>query len=154
VRLSDDHAFEQRTATVLAILDDLGPPRIDDSGKRSAVRWLESELDVPEAPIDAEVRFRYLEWWSRNGRAWLLDKYQYDCFDRRHGSRFAYHRHGLAGRADILHIHCEPARDRSRAPHYRSYEVDLLEAHEEFAELYLGGRSIDCAGLRPLRPDD
>lgn len=36
---------------------------------------------------------------------------------------------------------------------FRAYEVDLLEAHEEFAALYASGRAFDCAGLRPLHLD-
>jgi len=49
-----------------------------------------------------------------------------------------------------------PFEQRTATPparHFRAYEVDLLEAHEEFAALYASGRAIDCAGLRPLRVD-
>ncbi len=162
VRLRDDHAFEQRKATILAVLDDLAPASVDDSGRREEVRRFQVELDareassaaVPEASPAAQARFRYLEWWSRDGRGWRLAKYQYDYFDRVRGGRLAYHRHDLAGGSDILHVHCEPSGRPRAAPHFRSYEVDLLEAHGEFAGLYLGGRTIDCTGLRPLRLGD
>lgn len=154
MRLRDDHAFEQRKATVLAVLDDLAPASVDDSGRRAEVRRFRVELDVPEAPSAAEARFRYLEWWARDGRGWRLAKYQYDYFDRVRGGRLAYHRHDLAGGSDVFHVHCERSGRPRAARHFRSYEVDLLEAHEEFAGLYLGGRTIDCTGLRPLRPAD
>lgn len=151
--LRDDHAFEQRTATILAILDDFGPVRDEDTGKQEDVRRFEVEVDSPEAPLAVQARFRYLEWWSRDGRGWRLVRYQYDSFDRVHRSRLAYHRHDLAGEPDLLHIHCEPSRKPPSARHFRAYEVDLLEAHEEFAALYVSGRAIDCAGLRPLHVD-
>ena len=151
--LRDDHAFEQRTATILAILDDLGSPSLDDTGKADALRRFHVEVDIGEAPLAIQARFRYLEWWSRDGRGWRLTKYQYDYFDRVHRSRLAYHRHHLAGEPDVLHIHCEPSGKPPSARHFRAYEVDLLEAHEEFAALYVSGRATDCAGLRPLRVD-
>lgn len=151
VRLRDDHGFEQHKAMVSAILDDLGDIRVEASGKRDSTRRFEIEVDAPRPPLTARARFRYLEWWSRDGRGWQLGRYQYDYFDRvRHG-RLAYHRHNLPGAADILHSHCEPPDRPSLAPHFRAYDVDLLEAHEEFATLYASGRRIDCAGLRPLQ---
>lgn len=150
VRLRDDHAFEQRKATVTAILDDLAPISHDDGGKFEDIRRLEIELETPDPPLAARARFRYLEWWSRDGRGWRLAKYQYDYFDLIHRSRLAYHRHNLPGAADIPHSHCEPPGRSPSASHFRAYEVDLLEAHEEFAALYASDRVLDCAGLRPL----
>jgi hypothetical protein len=151
VKLRDDHAFEQRKATVAAILDDLGPIRVQDSGKLEEIRRFEVALDAPEPPLDVLARFRYLEWWIRDGRGWRLAKYQYDYFDLVHRSRLAYHRHDLPGRANILHSHCQPADRPLSAQHFRAYEVELLESHEEFAALYASGRDIDCASLRPLQ---
>jgi hypothetical protein len=153
VKLRDDHAFEQRKATLSAILDDLGDVRIEDAGKRDSLRHLEGEVDAPRAPFAARARFRYVEWWSRDGLGWRLVKYRYDYLDRVQGGRLAYHRHGLAGQSDLTHIHCEPPGKSPTTPPFRSYEVDLLEAHEEFAELYASGRALDCAGLRPLHFD-
>ncbi|MBI2763989.1 MAG: hypothetical protein HYX54_09645 [Chloroflexi bacterium] len=73
MRLRDDHAFEQRKATIIAILDRLGDVTSDDTGNPSI-------------------------------------------------------------------------------SHFRSYDVDLFEAHEEFAMSYASETAIDCTGLRPLRP--
>jgi len=151
VRLRDDHAFEQRKSTVSAILDDLAPISHDDGGKLDDVRRLEFELETPDPPLDGRARFRYLEWWRREGRGWRLIKYQYDYVDVITRSRLAYHRHDLPGAPDTFHSHCEPPGRPSSVPHFRAYEVDLLEAHEEFAALFASGRTIDCAGLRPLR---
>ena len=150
VRLRDNHAFEQRKATVSAILDDLAPISHDDGGKLDDVRRLEMELETPDPPLAVRARFRYLEWWCRDGRGWRLVKYQYDYVDVINRSRLAYHRHDLPGAPDMLHSHCKPAGRPSSASHFRAYEVDLLEAHEEFAAVYASGRAIDCAGLRPL----
>lgn len=152
MRLRDDHAFEQRKATLSVILDDLGDVHVEDTGKRDSVRRLEVEVDAPRAPFAARARFRYVEWWDRDGRGWRLVKHQYDYLDRVHRGRLAYHRHDLSGEPDLPHIHCEPSGKPPSAPHFRSYEVDLLEAHEEFAALYASGRAIDCAGLRPIHP--
>ena len=151
MRLRDDHAFEQRKATVAAILDDLGPIRDEDSGKRDEVRRFEIALDAPEPQLVVRARFRYLEWWNRDGRGWRLAKYQYDYIDLIEGSRLAYHRHDLPGDANRPHAHCKPPDRPPRTSHYRAYEVDLLEAHEEFVSLYSSGRPVNCAGLRPLR---
>ncbi|MGZ8761178.1 MAG: hypothetical protein ACXWXV_11505 [Aeromicrobium sp.] len=151
MRLRDDHAFEQHKARVSAILDDLGDIRVEDSAKRATIRRFEIEADAPRPPLTARVRFRYLEWWSRDGRGWQLGRYQYDYFDRVERGRLAYHRHNLPGAPDLHHVHCEPSGGRPLARHFRAYEVDLLEAHEEFAALYASGRAIDCAGLRPLQ---
>ncbi len=153
MRLGDDHAFEQRKATVLAVLDDFGPPHYEDTGRLEAMRLFEVDVDAPEAPLPVRARFRYLEWWSRDGRGWQLVKYQYDYVDRVGRSRLAYHRHDLADQPDIPHMHCESSGKPASAPQFRSYEVDLLEAHEEFAALYLGDRGVDCARLRPLHID-
>ena len=153
VTLRDDHAFEQRKATILAILDGLGSPSLEDTGRADALLRFRVEVDIAEAPSSTDARFRYLEWWSRDGRGWRLVRYQYDYFDRVHRSRLAYHRHDLAGKPELLHIHCEPSGRPPSARHFRAYEVDLLEAHDEFAALYASGRAIDCAGLRPLRVD-
>ena len=55
--LRDDHAFEQRTATTLAILDDLGSPSLDDTGKADALRRFHVEVDIGEAPLAIQARF-------------------------------------------------------------------------------------------------
>jgi len=101
---------------------------------------------APAAPS----RFRYLEWWSRDGRGWRLVRYQYDYFDRAHRSRLAYHRHDLAGEPDLLHIHCEPSGKPPSARHFRAYEVDLLEAHEGDLELKEGKVMIKGAADRAV----
>ncbi len=150
VRLRDDHAFERHKARIAAILDDLGDIRVEDSGRRDSIRRFEIEVDAPRPPLTARARFRYLEWWSRDGGGWQRGRYTYDCFDRVHGGRLAYHRHDRPGLPDGHHIHCEPSRGRTQARHFRAYEVDLLEAHDEFAVLYANGGTIDCTGLRPL----
>jgi len=150
VRLRDDDAFEQHKARVSTILDDLGDVHVEDSGRRGSTRRFDAEVDAPRLPLIARARFRYLEWWSRDGAGWRIAKYQYDYIDLIVGSRLAYHRHDLAGEADIVHIHCKPPGRPSSSPHFRAYEVDLREAHDEFAAVYASGRAIDCAGLRPL----
>jgi hypothetical protein len=151
MRLRDDHAFEQHKARVSAILDDLGDVRVEDSGRRDSTRHFEAEVEAPRPPLTARARFRYLEWWVRDGHGWRRTKYQYDYIDLiEPGGRLAYHRHDLPGAQDVLHSHCKAAGIPPPVPHFRAYEVDLLEAHEEFAAVYASGRAIECAGLRPL----
>lgn len=150
MRVRDSHAFEQRKSTIESILDSLGDVRVEGFGKRDRTRGLEIQVDSPRPPMAAEARFRYLEWWGQDERGWRLVKYQYDYIDLVRRSRLAYHRHDLLGAADSLHSHCEPSPGRRLVRHFRAYEVDLLEAHEEFAVLYASGQPIDCAGLRQL----
>ncbi len=128
----------------------VGDVRQDDTGRRGTPRRLEVEVDAPRPPLAAQASFRYLEWWSRDGRGWFLVRYQYDYLDRFLGGRLAYHRHDLADQPDIPHMHCMPTGRPPTVRHFRSYEVDLIESHEEFAALYLGDRGVDCVGLRPL----
>ncbi len=150
MRLRDDHAFEQRTATIRAVLDDIAPISHEDSGKFQDGRRLEIDLVMPDPPLVARGRFRYVEWWSREGRGWRLVKYQYDYIDVMNRSRLAYHHHDLPGAPDSIHSHCKSSGRPSSMSHFRAYEVDLLEVHEEFAAVYASGRAIDCTGLRPL----
>jgi hypothetical protein len=104
----------------------------------------------------AEASFRYKEWWGRDGHGWRLDKYRYDYVDRLRGGRLAYHYHDLPGRRAVLHAHCEsPAASADVAgsvavSHFRAFDVDLLEAHDEFVTLFASDTPIDCTGLRPL----
>lgn len=150
VRLRDDHAFEQRKATTMAVVDDVGPPAFEDSGRRSTVRRLEIEAHAGGASGEAEATFRYAEWWRRDGRGWRLDKYRYDYVDHVRGGRLAYHLHDLPGTHAATHAHCGSSAGSAAVAHFRAYEVDLLEAHDEFVTLFASGTPIDCSGLRPL----
>jgi len=154
VRGADDHAFEQRKATILAILDDDGDVTVEDGGKGVAVRSLEFALDGPRRPLPTLARFRYGEIHRREGDAWILADYRYEYLDVEHGGRVAYHWHDLPGRVGVHHLHCRPPTGRPTMSHFRSYAVDLLEAHDEFIRSYAAGTPIDCSSLRPLRPDD
>ncbi len=152
MRLRDDHAFEQRKATIVAILDRLGDVTIDDTGKSAPGRAIRFALDAPRRPLSALGRFRYREVFRRDGDGWILMSYTYDYLDLERGGRRAYHWHDLPGRSGVFHEHCRPPGDRPSISHFRSYDVDLFEAHEEFAMSYASETAIDCAGLRPLRP--
>lgn len=152
MRLRDDHAFEQRKATIIAILDDDGDVTIDDTGKADPERAMLFELEAPGHYLAAEGRFRYREVFRRDGDGWVLISYIYDYLDLERGGRRAYHWHDLPGRSGVFHEHCRPPSGRPSISHFRSYDVDLFEAHEEFAMSYASETSIDCMGLRPLRP--
>ncbi|MBA3876444.1 MAG: hypothetical protein C0498_05825 [Anaerolinea sp.] len=151
VRLRDDHAFEQRKATIIAILDDDGDVTIHDTGRVAPERAIRFELDAPEHGLAATGRFRYGEVFRRDGDGWILESYTYDYIDLERGGRRAYHRHDLPGRSSVFHEHCRPPGGRPSISHFRSYDVDLIEAHEEFAMSYASETAIDCTGLRPLR---
>ena len=154
MRLRDDHAFEQRKATIVAILDDDGDVTVADTGKAAPERAIRFELDAPRRPLAALGRFRYRETFSRDAAGWMLSSYAYDYLDLERGGRRAYHRHDLPGRHAVLHEHCRPPAGRPSVSHFRAYQVDLLEAHDEFARLFASETPIDCTGLRPLRPGD
>ena len=152
MRLRDDHAFEQRKATIVAVLDDDGDVLLADTGKAAPERAVRFELAAPRHPLAELGRFRYGEVFHRDGAGWVLTSYTYDYLDLEHGGRLAYHWHPLPGGPAVHHLHCRPPVGRPSVSHFRAYEVDLLEAHEEFARLFASGTPIDCTGLRPLRP--
>lgn len=144
------HRFEQRKTTVLTVLDRLGDLELVDSGRGRRDRLLRYELQAPGQGLATEATFIYAEWYQRIARGWRLTRYQYDYLDRRHGGRLGYHWHAVARRRGIYHAHCEQRLGTPSARHFRAYEVDLLEAHDEFARLYAADETIDCSGLRPL----
>lgn len=144
------HRFEQRRASVLAILDHLGDVEVIDSGRGRRYRLLRFEVAAPGLGLAIEGTFIYAEWYQRVTRGWRLTRYHYDYLDRRHGGRLGYHWHSLTRRSPVFHAHCEHRLGVRTVDHYRAYEVDLLEAHQEFARLYARGESISCSGFRPL----
>ncbi|MBA3587691.1 MAG: hypothetical protein H0W41_08650 [Chloroflexi bacterium] len=79
-----------------------------------------------------------------------MTRYQYDYIDRLMGGRLAYHWHPVTRRNAVHHAHCEQILGAASVSHYRWYDIDLLEAHDEFARRYASEESIDCSDLRPL----
>jgi hypothetical protein len=144
------HRFEQRKTTILKALDNLGEVALVDSGRGRRDRQLRFVVAAPGHELADEAAFTYTEWYRRVARGWQLTRYQYDYLDRRKGARLAYHWHALARRPPIYHAHCEERLGLATHPHYRAYELDLLEAHEEFANLYAADEAVDCSTLRPL----
>ncbi len=111
---------------------------------------MEFEVDAPRVPLSASARVRYAEVFRADDLGWYLDKYHYDYLDFLRGGRFAYHRHDVGGQAAVFHIHCEPTGGSAAEKHHRAYEVDLLEAHDEFVERYVSDKPVDCRGERAL----
>lgn len=144
------HRFEQRKATIGTVLDHLGEVRLVDSGREKRGRLLRLELHAPGHGLPVQGTFIYAEWYRRVAQGWRLTRYQYDYLDRRLGGRLGYHWHTLTRRSAAYHAHCEQVLGTPTVQHYRSYEVDLLEAHEEFVRRYAADEPIDCSGLRPL----
>jgi len=144
------HRFEQRKTTVLTVLDHLGDVQLVDSGRARRNRLLRFEVRAPGIGLPTDGTFIYAEWYQRVARGWRLRRYQYDYLDRRRGGRLGYHWHSVFRRRAVYHAHCEDALGIASIDHYRSYDVDLLEAHDEFVGLYAANDPIDCAGLRPL----
>jgi hypothetical protein len=144
------HRFEQRKTTILTLLDHLGEVELIDSGRGRRARRLRFLVAAPGSGLPDLAAFIYAEWYHRVSSGWRLTRYQYEYIDRRRGGRFAYHWHALRRRDPIHHAHCEERLGAAASPHYRSYELSLLEAHEEFATLYAADASIDCSALRPL----
>lgn len=144
------HRFEQRKTTIRTFLDHLGETELADSGRGKRDRLLRFEVRAPGHELPAQATFIYAEWYLRVARGWRLTRYQYDYLDRRLGGRLGYHWHVLVGRRAAHHGHCEQVLGAPAVQHYRAYEVDLLEAHEEFVRLYAGDQPIDCSDLRPL----
>lgn len=152
MRVRDNHAFEQRKATIITILGNVGELNIDDSGRRGSDRRFAVQVDAPGDGFPSLALFDYHEWFVNVDDGWRIDRYHYDFIDRVQGGRLAYHLHEVGAERRRAHVHCEPAAGKPSISHFRAYEVDLLEAHEEFLGLFASGTPIDCSGLRPLRP--
>jgi hypothetical protein len=144
------HRFVQRIATVVAILDAVGDLDLtDDTRRKGRARHLMFEANAPAVGLQAAT-FRYEEWWDHSRTRYLLSRYHYGYWDPANGGMLAYHWHAIRGRNPIYHAHCQPPAGSSAGPHFRYYQMDLLEAHEEFVRLYAADRLIECSGLRPL----
>jgi hypothetical protein len=154
VRVLDNHAFEQRKATITTILGNVGELSIDDSGRGGSDRRFAVQVDVPGDGYPSLALFDYHEWFVNADDGWRIDRYHYDFIDRVQGGRLAYHLHEISPERRRAHVHCEPAAGMPSISHFRAYEVDLLEAHAEFLGIFASGTPIDCSGLRPLRSSD
>lgn len=144
------HRFEQRKTSIIASLDHLGELEVADSGRLRRNRLLRFELRAPGLALPEQALFVYSEWYARVPQGWRISRYHYDYLDRRAGSRLGYHWHPVTRRSPVHHAHCEETLGLPAADHYRWYEIDLLEAHDEFVYRYASEERIDCSGLRRL----
>ena len=145
MRTFDDHALEQRKATLVAKLDDLGDVTVDDIGALTGARRLDVVVAAPGLGLQPIVEFAYSEIFSRGARRrWSLVRYVYEYREQPGPGRRAYHWHD-----DRFHAHCVDRVWPERDHHFRATEVDLFEAHEEFVRLYASGARVSCDDLRP-----
>jgi hypothetical protein len=152
IRLSRQQ-FNQRAAQMTARFDRLGETELQDNGEKRKARRLTWIIRSPSSEwLLAE--FRYSEWYRRSGADWHMTKYHYDFFDRSHGGRRAYHCHDLPPARAVPHAHCEVPIGYKTADHFRYFELDLIEAHEEFERTYAADDGVSCAGLLELRRGD
>lgn len=147
----DHHAFEQRKARIISIVDQLGDVDAEDAGRHGQRRQMVVKVGAPDDGRPLEATFKYAEVYRLDGRRWRLVEYSYEYLDRTRGKRFAYHYHDLGRHRSVYHAHCVRAEGRTSVSHFRAYEVDLLEAHAIFEQSYVSGRPIDCFGLHSLR---
>ena len=145
MRALDDHAFEQRKATLIAKLDDLGDVNSDDSGARTETRRLELVAAVPGGGLEALAELDYVEFFRRTpaGR-WVPVRYAYEYREQPGPGRRAYHWHD-----ERFHAHCVDRGRPQRDHHFRATEVDVFEAHDEFVRIYAAGEPVTCDDLRP-----
>lgn len=144
------HRFEQRKTTIIAMLDHLGDLKVVDEGRKRGNRLLRFEVRAPGHGLADHALFVYSEWYARVPRGWRISRHQYDFVDRRAGGRLGYHWHPVTARRAVHHAHCEERLGAPKVTHYRWYEIDLLEAHDEFVRRYASEQRIDCSGLLPL----
>lgn len=144
------HRFEKRIAFTSSILNATGQLRFEDVGRKSRQRYVRFDVEAPGASLAPLARFKYEEWYERDQTGWRLSRYHYDYLDQVRAGRLGYHWHRLNGREPVHHAHCEQPDHGPADPHYRFYEMDLLEAHEEFVRLYASEGAVDCSSLRPL----
>ncbi|MBI2324522.1 MAG: hypothetical protein HYU87_06135 [Chloroflexi bacterium] len=106
-------------------------------------------MTAPGYGLPTAATFGYREVFKvRGGLKWELVLYGYEYRAVGRGRR-AYHFHDQR-----YHAHCVDPREPARDHHYRSPEVDLFEAHDEFRLLYLSGASVTCDDLRPTLPEE
>lgn len=121
---------------------------VEDGGSRKEVRDVRLRVIAPGAGLAAIAAIDLREVFRRAGSsAWELVLYSYEYRERPGPGRRAYHLHG--GR---FHAHCVDPAAPSRDHHFRATEVDVFEAHAEFARLYLSAVRVTCDDLRAALP--
>lgn len=149
MRSLDDRAFSQRKATLVAKLDDLGDVTVDDIGSRTGHRRLDLVAIAPGGEVTPLAEFSYRERFVRSARGrWELARYAYEYRELPGPGRRAYHFHD-----DHFHAHCFDERRPDRDHHFRAAEVDVFEAHDEFARIYVSAEKATCEDLSPALGD-
>lgn len=141
----DDHQVEQRKVTIVSKLESLGDVTVSDVPRARRRRLIEVHADAPGADLPTLASFDYRELFERHIGKWHLQAYAYEYLDRDHGGRRAHHWHD-----ESFHAHCVDPRRKRRGHQYRAAPIDVFEAHDEFAHIYLSGEEISCDDLRPL----
>ena len=142
----DEHGFEQRRATIVAMLDRVGETEVLDEGADDDERVLTATARAPLDPPYQLGSFEYVEVYARGEQGrWELTEYAYELQQRPPPGRRAFHWHDPWAH----HFHCLDPRSPERDHHYRGYELDLFEAHRELLRIYASA-TIDCSGLHPL----
>lgn len=100
--------------------------------------------NAPGADLPTLASFEYREAFERQQEKWHLLAYTYEYLDRGHAGRRAYHWHDAS-----FHAHCVDPRTPRRDHHFRAPPIDVFEAHDEFARIYLSGEQVTCDDLRP-----
>ncbi len=115
---------------------------------RTGIREIRVVGTAPGYGLPPAATFDYREAYrAARGTGWdlVLYSYEYRTID---GGRRAYHLHDQR-----FHAHCVDPRDPERDHHYRSPEIDLFEAHDEFRHSYVSGMTVSCDDLRPALGD-
>lgn len=140
-----DRELERRKATLGAKLEALGDVTISDVPRARRRRVVEVRADAPGADLPRLASFEYREAFERLRDRWRLLAYAYEYLDRARVGRRAYHWHDMS-----FHAHCLEPQGRSGDRHYRALPMDVFEAHEELARIYLSGEGSTCGDLRPF----
>lgn len=141
-----EQTLHNRTTTLLALLDRVGEAELTDTGPDEDERVVTAAVSAPLEPPFRVARFEYVEVYERRARSrWRVAGYTYEFQQQPGPGRRAFHRHDPWGH----HFHCLDPRQPDRDDHFRGYEVDVFEAHQEFLRLYASGE-IECSGLHPL----
>lgn len=141
----DDHQVEQRKARLVAKLEAFGDVTLSDVPRARRRRLIEVRADAPGLDLPPLASFKYREAYDHHRDRWHRIAYGYEFLDRAHGGRRAYHWHDAS-----FHAHCVEPQQRPADPHFRAVPMDVFEAHDEFARIYLSGGPIRCDDLHPL----
>jgi hypothetical protein len=140
----------ERVEQVIELVRPDGDLVVRDTPRGADPAVFDIRIKAPGGAAGHDTSFRYYERYRRDSDAWTLDEYAYLMSSQVGRGQLEYHMHPLRGSgAPVLHAHCLGLGSPERG-HFRSHQVLLEEARDEFRRLYAAEAAVDCRGLYPI----